>query len=288
MYPESLQFMITNEAEKDIVIGVATHDMSVVAGNLALSPVIASGKLQLLIEKNSPSASIAYNRIIDRSVAPIVVLVHHDVYLPRGWDMLLRMRIAEVTSFDPDWAVIAPFGVGLDRFGYGTVWSSSLGTIVGRVANGPAPIQSADELLLVLRRDSGLRFDETLPGFHLYGTDIVQSARSQGRGAYAMSLPLIHNDVFKSYLDDSFAIAYRHQSRKWRDRLPLYSPTTKISWHMLSLLRSRMMNTRSEKLRQSMAAPVTEDPRKYAALCGWGDLTPREAETIAHQSAPVG
>lgn len=288
MCPALPQFEITKDTEKDIVIGVATHDMSVVAGNLALSPVISSGKLQLFIEENSPSASIAYNRIIDRSDAPFIVLAHHDVYLPRGWDILLRARIAEVTAHDPDWAVIAPFGVGHDLVGYGTVWSSSIGTIVGRVAHGPVPVQTADELLLVLRRDSGLRFDETLPGFHLYGTDIVQSARSQGGGAYAMTLPLIHNDGFKSYLDDSFAIAYRHQSRKWRDRLPLYSPTTKISWHMLSLLRSRMMNTRSEKLRQSMAAPVTEDPRKYAALCGWGDLTPPEAETKAHQPAPRG
>ena len=45
-------------------------------------------------------------------------------------------------------------------------------------------MQSFDELLIVLRRDSGLRFDEGLPGWHMYGTDIVQTARARlGRAA---------------------------------------------------------------------------------------------------------
>lgn len=258
----------------DIVIGVATHDLSIVERNLALSPAIVSQGLQLIMEQNRPSASIAYNGIIDRSDAPIIVFAHHDVYLPRGWDALLHARIEEATSLDPDWAVLVPFGIGLDREGYGPVWSSSLGTIVGRVAPGPVPIQSADELLIVLRRDSGLRFDESLPGFHLYGTDIVQNAWSRAKGAYAASLPVVHNDGFKSYLDNSFAEAYRHQSRKWRRSTPLYTPTTKISWHMFSLLRSRMLNTRSLEFRRSLAMTVEQDPRKYAELCGWGDLTP--------------
>lgn len=264
----------SSPSAKDIVIGVATHNLAVVESNLKLSPCVESGNIQLLIEFGSPSASIAYNRILDRSDAPFVVFAHHDVYFPFGWDTLLRARIKVISDKHPDWAIIAPFGVGYDLVGYGPVWSSSLGTIIGRVKNRPIPVQTVDEMVIVLRRDSGLRFDETLPGFHLYGTDIVQSALSHGKGAYAISLPLVHNDSFKSHLDDSFAAAYRHQSRKWCQRLPLYSPTTKISWHTLSLLRSRMMNARSRDLRQLMAASSQEDPRIYSELCGWGDLTP--------------
>lgn len=272
----------TAMAADDIVFGVATHDRAILSGNLAMSPAIASGDVQLLIEERSPSASIAYNRIIDRSKAAVIVLVHHDVYLPRGWDALLRARIAEVAAFDPDWAVLAPFGVGLDNQGYGPVWSSSIGEIVGRVATCPVPVQSVDELLIVIRRSAGLRFDETLPGFHLYGMDIVQIALSQGKGAYAMSLPVVHNDGFKPMLDDTFAIACRHQSQKWRSRLPLFSPTIKISWHMISLLRSQWANIRSKRVRHAMAVPVLEDPRKYTSLCGWGDLTPLSLEDEKH------
>ena len=49
---------------------------------------------------------------------------------------------------------------------------------------------SVDELLIVLRIGSGLRFDERLPGFHLHGTDIVQSALHRGLGAFAIDAPV--------------------------------------------------------------------------------------------------
>lgn len=273
----------SSESMDDIVIGAATHNVSILEHNLSISPAITSGAFQLIVERNSPSASVAYNKIIDRSDAPIIVLAHHDVYLPQGWDTLLRERLAEVSALDPNWAVIAPFGIGVDRHAYGPVWSSSLGAIAGRVATGPKPVQSVDELMIVLRRGSGLRFDETLPSFHLYGTDIVQTALSRGMGAYAMSLPVVHNDGFKSHLDDSFTTAYRHQSRKWRSRLPINTPITRISWHGLSLLRSQMSNWRSNAFRQSIAAPIQKDPRFYAALCGWGDLTPPPRDIDTHQ-----
>jgi len=259
---------------KDMVIGVTSHDQAILEANLKRSPAITSTDLQLLVETGSPSASIAYNRILDRSDAPVVVFAHHDVYLPTGWDTLLRARIKELEDRDPDWAVLAPFGIGHDRMGYGPVWSSSLGEIVGRVALEPVPVQAVDELVIIVRRGSGLRFDETLPGFHLYGTDIVQSALSRGLGAYVMSLPVVHNDGFKGDLDASFAAAYRHQSRKWRAQLPIFTPITRISWHMLSLHRSRHRAARSLDYRRSMAVPVTEDPRRYAQSCGWNDLSP--------------
>lgn len=261
-----------NDAAEDIVVGVATHDTAIVDANLGVSPAIQEGAFRLFVEENAPSASVAYNRLLDRSTAPIVIFAHHDVYLPRGWDTLLRKRITELEELDPNWGILAPFGVGHDLVGYGPVWSSSLGDIVGRVALSAVPVQTVDELVIVMRRGAGLRFDESLPGFHLYGTDIVQASLAKGCGAYAMAMPVVHNDKFKGRLDDTFTAAYRHQSRKWRQRLPIYSPTTKISWHAMSLFRSRVMNARSQELRFSLAETTQEDPRKYAALCGWGNL----------------
>lgn len=264
--------LVLSEVAKDIVVGVATHDAAIVDANLRVSPAIQDGIFHLLVEPNAPSAAVAYNRVLDRSTAPIVIFAHHDVYLPRGWDAVLRKRITELERLDPNWGILAPFGVGHDLVGYGPVWSSSLGNIIGRVALSAVPVQTVDELVIVMRRDAGLRFDESLPGFHLYGTDIVQAALAKGCGAYAMAMPVVHNDNFKDQLDDTFAAAYRHQSRKWRKRLPIYSPTTKISWHTISLFRSRIMNARSHKLRFDLAETTQEDPRKYAALCGWGNL----------------
>ena len=215
------------------------------------------------------------------SIAPpqhnhLVVFVHQDVYLPEGWDALLRARVAEVEALDPDWAMLGSFGVGLDNLGLGPVWSTSLGAVVGRVPSVPAPVQSYDELLMVMRRSSGLRFDEGLPGFHLYGTDIVQEALSRGLGCYVAALPAVHNDRYHGQLGDDFAAGFHYVRRKWRARLPLYSPILRIARHGLDLRRVRRSNASSVAVRHALAQPTDTDPRVYAGLCGWNDLAPRE------------
>ena len=117
---------------------------------------------------------------------------------------MLERRLAETSAIDPDWALYGPFGVALDATHVGPVWSSSLGAIVGRVPLAPTKVQSYDELMIILRRSSDLRFDETLPGWHLYGTDIVTFARSQGLYAYAGALPTLHNDAYHEALRSDF------------------------------------------------------------------------------------
>jgi len=255
-----------------IAFVVASHDPDILADNLQRSPVIASGAAPLHVEMGAESAGRAYNRGLDATTAPVVVLVHHDIYLPSGWEGLLARRMAELTRHDPDWAVLCPFGMCLDGHGHGPVWSSSLGAVVGRAREGPVPVQSSDELMVILRRDSGLRFDEDLPGFHLYGTDIVQSALRAGRGAYAMALPLIHNDQFKDAPDEDFEQAYRYMQRKWRAALPIVTPVIKIDIGKLRLLRTRWRTRRSGEYRRAMTRPADADPRRYADLCGWRDL----------------
>ena len=49
----------------------------------------------------------------------------------------------------------------------------------------PARVATLDELLLIVRRDAGLRFDPDL-GFHLYGADICLQASEQGLAVVAL------------------------------------------------------------------------------------------------------
>lgn len=256
----------------DLVLAVASNSPAILAANLARSPLLASGEIALHVEADAPSAAIAYNRALAATDAPVIIFAHQDVYLPKGWDALLRARIAEVATRDPDWALLGAFGMALDGGPIGPVWSSSLGMIVGRVPLGPVPVQSYDEMLIVLRRASNLRFDDALPGWHMYGTDIVQSARAAGKGAYGGALPCIHNDRFHGTLGADFAEGYRFMQRKWRAALPLRTPITKISRHGLHLLRDRWHNRRSGDIRRGMAVDTETDPRLFAARCGWADL----------------
>jgi hypothetical protein len=146
--------------------------------------------------------------------------------------------------------------------------------IVGRVPMAAVPVQSLDEMLIVLRRGAGLRFDEALPGWHMYGTDIVQTARAAGFGAYAGALPAVHNDRFHGALGADFTECYRFMQAKWAGKLPLVTPITKISASGLHLLRDRWRNRRSAGFRAGMAVGTTHAVEDLAARCGWGTLAP--------------
>lgn len=252
----------------------ASNNPRILADNLMRSPAIESGDYTLEVVENAPSAARAYNAGLDRTEAEIIVFLHHDVYLPLGWDALLCQRIAEVESIDPDWALLGAFGIAMDSRDFGPVWSSSIGFIAGLMPMAPVPVQSFDELLIVMRRGAGLRFDEGLNGWHMYGTDIVCQARDKGLGAYAVALPLIHNDGYKETLDSHFEAAFRYMARKWRAMLPLKTPVVKITTHARDLYKWRWNLWRSRKARRQLAAPDARDPRDYARACGWMDLRP--------------
>ncbi len=57
-----------------------------------------------------------------------------------------------------------------------------------------------DELLLVIRRSSGLSFDDGLPSFHLYGADICLQAQMGGMKSYIITAFCIHNSNGVRYL----------------------------------------------------------------------------------------
>jgi hypothetical protein len=258
----------------DFVVGCLTNDETVFGRTIARSPMFASGSVPLLVAANPDTTARGINRLIDRTNAPVIVLAHNDVYFPKGWDALLRRRIAEVAAIDPDWAMIGAYGLAEDRRRYGPVWSSSIDSVLGRVSPTPARAHSFGEHLLVIRRASGLRCDEALPHFHFYGTDLPAMARARGLGARIASLPLVHNDRFKPVLGADFTAAYRYVQRKWRHALPLDTPVIRVSWHGLELWRSARAMKRGFAWRQAMASPVETDPAAYAAACGWNDLTP--------------
>ncbi len=256
----------------DFTVACASNNDAILKANLARSPMFTADA-SLHLERNAPSAAIAYNNALDATTAPIVVFAHHDVYLPKGWETTLAARLAEVAAVDPDWALFGAFGVGLDAAHIGPVWSSSIGLIVGRVPMAPTRVQSFDELLIVIRRDSGLRFDETAPGWHMYGTDIVQTARARGLHAYAGALPTIHNDRYHEALRDDFVECYQFMRRKWRADLPLRTPIIKISRSGLHLYRNRWSDYSSADFRANMAVGLDHSPERLAELCGWSDLS---------------
>lgn len=253
----------------DIAVVAAVNDDACLRRNLAASPAIAEGGLPLHVETGAPSAAVAYNRGLDATDAALVVFAHQDVYLPRGWERRLLKAVTALEARDPDWALLGPFGMSAQGEHMGRVWSTSLGQVVGAPSPEPTPVQSYDELLFVMRRDAGLRFDETLPGWHMYGTDIVQTALAAGRGAWVMDLPCVHNDGFHDMLRADFSRAYHFVRRKWRARLPFRTPVLWVSRHGLHMPLQQLRMYRSMAGRRARALDPDAPPQDYARRCGW-------------------
>ncbi|MBO6679276.1 glycosyltransferase [Parvibaculum sp.] len=217
------------------LIAAVNNDV-VLEQNLASSALVRKNPDILTTMRNYSSASAAYNAGLDRTSTDIAVFAHQDVYLPQGWEDALLRNIAVIEETDPGWGVIGVYGVRDDGGHAGRVWSSGLNRELDTGSKEPVKASSVDELLIVLRRGSGLRFDEDLPGFHMYGTDICQESLERGHGVYVVNAPVVHNSVPVFSLAGGYTDAYCYMRRKWRHRLPVKTTVTTITPLSLSFL----------------------------------------------------
>ena len=204
------------------------NDRATLAANLAASDDVRRKPDRLLVEEGAPSASIGVNALMGHVSTQYCVVAHQDVYLPNGWIARLLSAIRDIESRDSSWGVIGVYGVRPNGGHVGRVWSSGLGREIGAPFVGPIVVGSLDELVLVINQAQELRFDERLPGFHLYGTDIVQTSLSQGRSTYVVDAPVVHNSLPVRSLSGDYMTAYRYMIRKWRAQLPIFTPVAPL------------------------------------------------------------
>jgi hypothetical protein len=199
--------------------------------DLASSPELRNGKIGLTVLWDKESAAAAYSQAIKTATARILVFAHCDVYFPQGWFNRLAWEVDRLSAMDCGWAVAGISSLTNSRELVGRIFDTSLvpmfpktSGLFGRALATPVTIVSADELVLIVRKDSAVSFDPSLPEFHLYGTDIILEAERRGMRSYGLDMPLIHNAKAQVQLGADYARAYRYMVRKWRDRLPV--PTT--------------------------------------------------------------
>jgi Glycosyltransferase like family len=196
------------------------NDAAKLACNLRHSPDIGTYDIPLTVLWNEASASAAYARAMRDAQAEFLMFVHQDVYLPRGWFKKLEREIDRLFEIDPEWAVAGLAAVREDGSWCGHIWDSSLGRVYGGPFSTPMTVASIDELLLVVRRNANVSFDPRLPRFHLYGTDIVLTASAQGKSAYVVDAPAIHNSTPAQRVGKDYLEAYAFMVDKWRHKLP--------------------------------------------------------------------
>ena len=209
---------------------VAANNERVLQDTLLRSPEVDVA-CQVLIKRGFSSAAFAYNAGLAEATSEIVVLAHQDVYFPRGWKPDLERALRWLAAKDPHWGVLGVFGItgDPDNRPAGYCYSTGLKRVLGAPFEHPIAAQTLDELVLIVRRSSGLRFDERLPGFHLYGTDLCLQTRAAGKNCYILPAFCIHNSNGVKYLPAAYWRCYFFLRRKWRHLLPVTTCCSRIS-----------------------------------------------------------
>lgn len=209
---------------------VAVNNVEILEKNLYLSPCLQSNhKHQVLIKKNYLSASLAYNSAIDEATNEIIIFIHQDIYLPETWCSDLSRSLSYFEERQINWGVLGCFGSKKDADGgLGRVYTTGLG-LHGTKVKEPVPVETLDEIILITRKSSGLRFDPYFPHFHLYGTDICLSAKDKGMTNFAFQGFCIHNTNQLLSLPKEFYDCYFYIKKKWAKFLPIYASCLIIS-----------------------------------------------------------
>lgn len=200
---------------------ICVNDEQVFRNNVLTSLVFTDEhQHELIIQRDFPSASLAYNDAITKAHNDIIVFMHQDVYLPKDWDKRLQDILFSLELSGQKWGVLGCYGISERGVPVGHVYSNGLNRELGR-PQPPTPVQSLDELLLILKKSSGLRFDSKMPHFHLYGTDICLQAKERGMTNYAISNFCVHNSVAIQKLPGQFWQCAEYLRKKWQDKLPV-------------------------------------------------------------------
>jgi SAM-dependent methyltransferase len=203
---------------------VCVTDEDIFQANLLRSPCLRPGSAhEVLAQRHCTSAAEGLNRGLAWARHPLVVCVRPEVYLPAGWDCRFAHAYRQVRQ------TLGPVDVA-------GVWGASRdGSTVrhaGRLVDGdrlrrgtvalPTLVDTLDDVLLALPRDSHLRFDPRL-GWHLYGADACLQAREQRLSVVALDAPCFRNTQ-SAELPADFTDSAAAFVRKWRRHLPVATP----------------------------------------------------------------
>jgi hypothetical protein len=253
-----------------IALAAAVNDEAVLENNLLASPDVASGALPLTCYRGFKSAGLAYNQALSELGDGFdwVAFVHQDVYLPHGFLALLTQELERLASIAPDAALAGLFGAAADGRVGGKVWCSANSKQFAGDLPMPTEVVALDEYLILVKCNSGLKFDTDLPGFHLFGTDICLAAKSTGQGAWAIEVPVVHNSRRVVTLDKQYRKAWRYMQQKWAAHLPVYNLICPITSNSLMLWK-RYLQIRRQNNFRSVRGDMLPDPAAKARELGY-------------------
>ena len=212
-----------------ITFAVALTNRKIYENNFLASPCLdVKGRYEVLEQVGFLSAAKAYNEAIERAANDLIIFVHQDVFLPDVWLPQVQNSLQYLERLDPNWGVLGCGGVTEGGQLWAHVYSTGWG-VIGKPFEHPMQVRTLDEIVLILRKSSGLRFDERLPHFHLYGTEICLAAAKRGLRCHSIPAFCIHNTDQTLILSKEFYECYQYIKHTWKNCLPIQTPCITIS-----------------------------------------------------------
>jgi hypothetical protein len=242
--------------EINLTFAIAVNNRELFKNNFLASPCLRDRRHhQILPQEGFASASQAYNDAIDKSLNDLIVFCHQDVYFPEAWPSQLQNALDFLEEHDPAWGVLGCGGITRGGQGRGHIFSTGLG-VLGKACAPPATVETLDEIVLIIKKSSGLRFDDALPHFHLYGADICLRAAKRGRKSYAISAFCIHNSNQGLILPEEFYECCAHIKRVWKEYLPIQAVCMKITRLNIPIYLRRLHEAYLRHIRRKEVAAV--------------------------------
>lgn len=202
----------------------ATNNETVLKNNLKKS--ILFKQKHFILQKGYTNVPKAYNEAMKGSKEKIICFLHQDVFLPNDWENNFLLSLKKLEKIDKDWGVIGVAGVILkDKERKYLGYLLDRGSEWGTPTNLPSKVQTLDELLLIIKNDNSLKFDENIPTNHLYGADICMQSQTMNKNCYAINAYCHHNSSTHS-LPESFEPAAKYFHKKWKSFLPITTTCT--------------------------------------------------------------
>ena len=240
----------------------ASNDDTVLKTCLAASPCVGQAR-DFQVMRGFASAGAAYNAGIRQSACDVLVFALQDVYLPLEWNRHLATAVSQLSQSDPNWAVLGVFGITRDSKPQGYMYCTGLQKVLGQPFSQAVPCVSLDEVVLVLRRSANLTFDERLPGFHFYGTDICLEAQQRGLNSYIIPAFCIHNTQGMKFLPWAFWQSYLFMRRKWWKQLPIKTPCITLSKLAFPVLQHPLQSAYVHYVKREPPGSRVSDPASF-------------------------
>jgi glycosyltransferase involved in cell wall biosynthesis len=155
-----------------------THNKNILEKCLLRSLILKDDD-ELIVVENAKSIAEGYNTGIDQAKNKIKCFIHHDLIVTNP--ILLRMNL--VAYCIDDIGMVGVIGSVTDAAPWwegqcvGSVIDSRNGILY--FSDGKEFCLHLDGLMLATYQD--VRFDESIPGFHLYDQDICKQMEKQGK-----------------------------------------------------------------------------------------------------------